>query len=743
MRLRLLVATNLLVARVAAATPSGSPIESPAESLSGRRAIRGEAVAPARESEELRELRRFEEASLQPPGPGAERVAGDEAPPSTAAQLQLPDLPVRWDARVLRYLDFYRDDRRGRAIMTSWLRSQGRYRAMIEAALRRAHLPAALLYVAMIESGYDPLDRSSAGASGLWQFMPEGGRIYGLRIDRWVDERNDPEKSTAAAMRYLDDLHARFGSWHLALAAFNAGYGAVLAAAAKYNTNDYWELARHEDGLPWETVLYVPKLLASAIVGGNRAAYGYADVAASPPLEFERAPVPTSTSLAAVARAAGVGEGEVAALNPELRHGRTPPEPWLVRLPRGTSGRFLASFERNRERVGAHVVRFGERLETIARAYHISKSELKRLNDLKDASEVRPGLTLVVPSRGEALPSFGAPVQREAPSVKRDDEVAIVAVPDREVSVAGRRRLFYRVGAGDDLGDVAHYFHVSPAELARWNALDLDARLVAGMVVQVWVGEGFDEHEARDRGALLDPSQVRLCTVGTDEFLDLVEGRRGRKRLTYEVRHGDTFKRVAGRFGLSEGDLERINRCSRTAALAPGQKLTVYVPMTPAERRAWNEHGLPRPLPAAPAGPSDDEEPMPAEAAAAAATREASAPDGAGGEPRPRADHPAVDPARDEEPAPERPTRPRPDAAPERLPGTSTIIGAASPPRPAHRSEATGRAHAPSTKAAGPRHAAACPPCAAGSRRRAEGCRPCAHSAHGSAHARSTRKGRR
>mgnify|MGYP000048784992 CR=1 FL=1 len=150
---------------------------------------------------------------------------------------------------------------------TSWLRKQGRYRQLIEQTLDRYNLPRFLLYVSMIESGYDPHDRSHKGAVGLWQFLPEGARIYGLRVDYWVDERQDPVRSTDAAARYLGDLKARFGSWHLTLAAFNAGYGAVLRAMQKYNTNDYWELCRHEDGLPWETLLYVPKAIATALVG--------------------------------------------------------------------------------------------------------------------------------------------------------------------------------------------------------------------------------------------------------------------------------------------------------------------------------------------------------------------------------------------------------------------------------------------------------------------------------------------
>ena len=125
--------------------------------------------------------------------------------------------------------------------------------------LREQGLPEDLIWVSLVESGFDPAIRSPAGAAGLWQLMPDGARIYGLVVDRWIDERLDPERSTDAAARYLADLHRRFGAWELALAAYNMGYGGLLAAIRKYNTNDYWELSRFESGIPFETALYVPR----------------------------------------------------------------------------------------------------------------------------------------------------------------------------------------------------------------------------------------------------------------------------------------------------------------------------------------------------------------------------------------------------------------------------------------------------------------------------------------------------
>src|SRR5690606_23448553 len=157
-------------------------------------------------------------------------------------KLELPDLPVRWTPTLIDYLLFYKDDPRGRAIMEGWLAAQGRYRDLIASELRKAKLPEDLMYVAMIESGYDPTTKSPAGAVGLWQFMPSGAHIYGLREDRWIDERRDPLRATRAVVDFWKDLYQRFGDWDIALAAFNAGYGALLRSIARFNTNDFYQL---------------------------------------------------------------------------------------------------------------------------------------------------------------------------------------------------------------------------------------------------------------------------------------------------------------------------------------------------------------------------------------------------------------------------------------------------------------------------------------------------------------------
>ncbi len=211
-------------------------------------------------------------------------------------QLEMPDIPVRWDARVIRYLEFYKNDPRGKSMATTWIRKSGRYAGAIRRVLREQSIPEDILWLSLVESGFDPTIHSPAGAAGLWQFMPEGARIYGLYVDRWVDERHDPERSTLAAARYLSDLKTRFGTWELAFAAYNMGYGGLLAAIKKYNTNDFWELSKLEAGVPFETALYVPKIVAIAIVARNKATFGLDSVELDSAVTFDKVSVNSGVS---------------------------------------------------------------------------------------------------------------------------------------------------------------------------------------------------------------------------------------------------------------------------------------------------------------------------------------------------------------------------------------------------------------------------------------------------------------
>jgi membrane-bound lytic murein transglycosylase D len=511
---------------------------------------------------------------------GGGSPATSESNTAWLSGLTMPEIPVRWHSSVLKYLDFFKTDDRGRAIMTNWLRRLGRYRPLFERIAARENVPRDLIFLAMVESGFEPGAVSHVGAGGVWQFMPGAGRAYGLEVSYWVDNRRDPERAAEAAARYLKDLYARFGSWPLAFAAYNAGYGAVLKSITRYNTNDYWELIRHEAGLPWETALYVPKILACAVVGNNTKAFGFENVPEDPPLLYDVVEVPAGTSLERVARSASVAIETIEALNPELIRGRTPPDrgATLVRVPEGGGEVYARNFPSTKSKadhLDTVILRFGESLDDLAKARGVPVRELRKLNGLKDSRELVGGTPVLVPivekvvakqdPLSEKIKEASAP-----PAV----EALLVAVPEKEFSYEGRERVFYQTKSTDTLEDIAAAFSVSPDNLTEWNNLDAEAKLQEGMVLQVFVPKDFD----RSVVALLDPARLQVVTLGSEEFLALRAAQGGKTRLQYKAKAGDTLAKIARRYGLKPNDLARINRLSYNSNLQEGQDVVVYSP---------------------------------------------------------------------------------------------------------------------------------------------------------------------
>ncbi len=503
---------------------------------------------------------------------------------SWLSRLDLPnDLPIRWEARVVRYLEFFKNDPRGRRLFSYWLKRSGRYRDAIRQTLRRKSLPDDLLWIAMIESGFDPAARSPAGAVGLWQFMADTGRLYGLSVDRWLDQRMSVPAATEAAADFFSDLYRRFGSWDLAIAAYNMGYAGVVAVERRYNTNDFWTLTRLEGALPWETTLYVPKLMAVAIVAHNLSAFGYADVPVDPAIDVEEVRVPPGTALSAVASAAGCTSDEIRALNLELRAGRTPPAPppdpaspadasdasYPVKVPAGkalVASQNLAKAHPNGPPLERYVVRFGESLEQIAAARKVPVARLAELNAVAQGEVIRGGTVILVPvARGGTASAPGGSDGAAKP---------VVIVPADVFAYPDRRRVFYRVGVGDTLPGVASSFHVTVDELRRWNGLDPAARLQEGMTLQAFVPPEGDLSHVN----ALAENDVRIVPVGSDDFFAYWEGAKGKKRITVTAKAGETLETLARRYGVTAPLLERINHRPRNEHLQEGDTVVVYLP---------------------------------------------------------------------------------------------------------------------------------------------------------------------
>ena len=227
----------------------------------------------------------------------------------------------------------------------AYLVREGLYGGMIRDRLRSRGMPEDLLYMAMIESGFLATAISPVTASGVWQFMQPTAKAYGLEVDEWVDERLDPVRATGAALDYLEELYAEFGSWYLAAAAYNAGPGLVARTIQRHSPTSlkddelYWEIQAH---LPGKNRAYVPKMLAATVLVREADRFGF-DVEKSLPYLFDQVLVPNGTTLAAVAAALDVPGSLLRELNPHLIRGTTPPDrSYVVRVPKGDSNRLVA-----------------------------------------------------------------------------------------------------------------------------------------------------------------------------------------------------------------------------------------------------------------------------------------------------------------------------------------------------------------------------------------------------------------
>jgi membrane-bound lytic murein transglycosylase D len=488
---------------------------------------------------------------------------------------------------LVRYLEFFKDDPRGRSTFTIMYKRAGRYRELIRRTLRRKGVPEDLTWVAMVESGFDPTVRSPVGAAGLWQFMPETGKSYGLAQDRWLDQRFNVQAATEAAAEYLSDLHRRFGSWELALASYNMGYGGVSSLVRRYNTNDFWALAHTEAALPWETSLYVPKILALGIVTRNLAAFGYADITPDPPMEVDEVHVAAGTPLTTVAAAAGCTTKELEALNPELRASRVPPaasssdseggpQACPVKVPAGKGAACTQALARAKKEPPAYeryVVRFGETLDQIAAARKVTAAKLVEMNGMSPGEAVRGGTVLLVPKGDGSMP---APTPAAASAGVSSAAKTTVIVPGDVFAYPDRRRVFYRVLVGDTLREIASTFHVPIDDVRRWNNLDPTARLMEGMTLQVFVPSSADLSNV----VALEESEANVLAVGSDEFFAHLEALKGYKRITVPAKSGDTLEAVGKRYNVAAKVMERANRRGRSEPLKEGETVVVYLPST-------------------------------------------------------------------------------------------------------------------------------------------------------------------
>ncbi len=313
-------------------------------------------------------------------------------------------IPLIENKYVLQEIESFRTRER-KSFEEAYERS-GLYREMIVEELRKAGVPEELGWLPVIESGFKVRALSRARALGLWQFISSTGSLYDLKQNRYVDERMDPQKATGAAARYLADLHALFGDWTTALAAYNCGEFRVQRVISTQQINyldNFWDLFAQ---LPFETARFVPRFIAVQLIINNPEKYGFALPTPYPPLRFETVTVNHAAKLSSLSATLGLDAAELAFLNPELRYDATPDSEYTLKVPVGQAdkaGQAIASLPKwvpPEATYVLHYVRSGDTLGSIARRYHSSVAAIVRLNGLRSAKFIRPGWRLKIPGRG-------------------------------------------------------------------------------------------------------------------------------------------------------------------------------------------------------------------------------------------------------------------------------------------------------------------------------------------------------
>ena len=285
-----------------------------------------------------------------------------------------------------------------------YLSRSGKYLEVMKDILRKKDVPEDIVFLSLIESGFSPNAYSIAHAAGPWQFIASTAKRYGLEINWWKDERRDPVKSTEAAADYLKDLHGMFGSWNLAMAAYNAGEGKIMRAMKKSNADDYWDLLDTKH-IRAETKEYVPRFIAASMIASNPSEFGFEAIDYQTPLSYDEVEIESPVDLAVVAECAGITLDEVRRLNPELRRWCTPPdaERYVLKIPKGSHEIFMEKLaaipEEERFTIDRYTVKSGDTFKSISGKTGIPVPVILSLNAMEKIMPLKKGSTIYLPPK--------------------------------------------------------------------------------------------------------------------------------------------------------------------------------------------------------------------------------------------------------------------------------------------------------------------------------------------------------
>jgi membrane-bound lytic murein transglycosylase D len=462
------------------------------------------------------------------------------------------EIEIVYNWRTEHWIDYFGG--KGRRHYARWLDRTAKYRDIIIPILVENDIPRDLLFLAVIESGLNLNARSRVKATGPWQFMAGTGRLFGLRINWWIDERKDIIASTYAAAHYLKHLHNLFGNWPLALAAYNSGEYRVAYAISKQKTDDYWKL-----NLPSQTRWFVPKYMAALAIGRNPDKYGFKRPNADP-LEFDVIRIDKSTDLRVIAKYAGCTYRTIQELNPAMKRWATPPGMVVeLKVPIGSGDKVLAALEDipPEERLSwhKHRVKKGETLSQIATRYEISTRELKRINGIKNVHKIRVGNILLIPVKDADMVAKASsePKYREEPNLPDKITMRKYKAP------TGKKKIVYKVKPNDTLSEIAERYHVGLSKLRRWNDLRYTSHIRPGQNLVIYVSP--------------------QSNVPAEEVSSIPDGqvKDGKKLVYHIVKSGETLTSISRRYNKRISEILAWNTGIHKDRLYPGERIAIWI----------------------------------------------------------------------------------------------------------------------------------------------------------------------
>lgn len=523
------------------------------------------------------------------PAPTLDSFHLQEDKPSNDKVTEFDEIPSEVNPLVEKWIGYFQG--KGRGHMERYLARSARYEKLMKKVLRDNKLPEDLFYIALIESGFSARATSHASAVGYWQFIRGTGKRYGLEINKFVDERRDPEVATQAAADYFKALYQMFGSWYLSMASYNVGEGRVKREVNRLDTRDFWEIAKKRR-LPRETVNYIPKYLAARLIAKDPDKYGFGEIDYLPPIEFDTVKLNEPLNLRVMAEKMSLNYEDFKALNPKFKGeiATLSNNVLTLRIPVGTlEAAKIAANESKVDKVEfvadagdtrEYRIRRGDSLYTIARKFRTTVAYLRDLNDIPRKKRLRIGSRISVPDRTPRVTkvSYKTSAGKSLASNQKKTEGAIQNVTPVVEGISK----FYIVQSGDSLFSIAMKYNTTVENLKKLNSIRRGRILKVGAKIRLPAdvsdndngGATKKSQSSRDSTQKKINKNKRQIAVARNVRVKAKSKKRPQK-IYHIVKRGENLEKIANRYDIDLSDIKSKNKIKNSSKILVGQRILI------------------------------------------------------------------------------------------------------------------------------------------------------------------------